>query len=66
MTRQAARAAGNDTAARRTGNYSTLALSFARHLRASNLSPASIKTYLDAVERLRLYLDRPASHSTLK
>ena len=41
MTRQAARAAGNDTAARGAGNYSTLALSFARRVRASNLSPAA-------------------------
>ena len=33
MTRQAARAVRNDTPSPSAGNYSTLALSFARHLR---------------------------------
>jgi site-specific recombinase XerD len=44
---------GNSTAGSELGSWRQ---SFARHLRAANLSPMTVKAYLDAVDQLDRYL----------
>jgi hypothetical protein len=51
MTRLAVRTVANDTAALPSNNHDTLAASFARHLRASDPSPASTKNLPRPVAR---------------
>lgn len=40
------------------GDLGANAASFARHLRASNLAPRTVRTYLEGVERLASFLER--------
>jgi site-specific recombinase XerD len=53
MVRQAPTSAGDDTA---TSDIATLGESFARHLRAAHKSPATIRSYLDAIGKLEAFL----------
>jgi site-specific recombinase XerD len=47
------------------GDLATLIPSFRRHLRASNLSPRTVRGYTDSVEILRRYLMRHGMPTTL-